>query len=267
MRLLVTNDDGVDAPSLHVLARALEQAGHDLVIAAPDHDYSGAGASIGRGMPDAPIEVGTRDIEGVGAGAHAVAGPPALCVMLSRLGGFGPPPDMVVAGINPGSNTGRATLHSGTVGAALTGANFGIPGVAVSLANYDELGLAEVSHYETAAQFGVRAVDWVIARGDRTVLNVNVPNLEIDDVRGVRPARLAPFGTARAAIVGGQTSEIHIEYQPTDVELGADTDTALVRSGYVAVTALIGIRRDPDGDVEAAAGAMDALRTEQAASR
>lgn len=263
MRLLVTNDDGVDAPSMHVLARALEAAGHDLIIAAPDHDYSGAGASIGRGMPDAPIEVGTRDIAGVQADAHAVAGPPALCVMLSRLGGFGPPPEMVVSGINPGSNTGRATLHSGTVGAALTGANFGIPGVAVSLANYDENGLAEVSHWDTAAHFAVAAVEWVISRGDRTVLNVNVPNLLVSEVLGVRAARLAPFGTARAAIVPGQTSEIHLEFQPTDVELGTDTDTALVSAGYVAVTPIIGIRRDPDGDVESAVAAMGAAAADR----
>ena len=260
MRLLVTNDDGVDAPSMHVLARALEEAGHDLVIAAPDHDYSGAGASIGRGVPEAPIEVGTRDIQGVTADAHAVAGPPALCVMLARLGGFGAVPDMVVSGINPGSNTGRATLHSGTVGAALTGANFGIPGVAVSLANYDENGEASVSYYDTAALYAVAAVGWVIAHPDRPVLNLNVPNLPPAEVRGVRAARLAPFGTARAAIVGAQTSEIRIEYQPTDVELGADTDTALVGAGYVAVTPLLGIRRDPDGDVDAAVAAIEVAR-------
>ena len=264
MRLLVTNDDGVDAPSMHVLARALEDAGHELVIAAPDHDYSGAGASIGRGMPDAPIEVGTRDIDGVTADVHVVAGPPALCVMLARLGGFGPVPEMVVSGINPGSNTGRATLHSGTVGAALTGANFGIPGVAVSLANYDENGEAAVSHYETAAHYAVAAVAWVIARADRPVLNLNVPNLPRTDVRGVRAARLAPFGTARAAIVGARTSEIRIEYQPTDVELGADTDTALIGAGYVAVTPLLGIRRDPDGDVDAAVDAIGAVSADSA---
>lgn len=257
MRLLVTNDDGVDAPSLHVLARALEAAGHELVVVAPDHDYSGSGASVGRGTPDAPIEVGTRQIDGLDAEAHAVAGPPALCVMLARLGGFGPAPDMVVSGINPGSNTGRATLFSGTVGATLTGMNFGVPGVAVSIDNYEGQSRAAVTRWETAAHYAVVATEWIIETGARqTVLNLNVPNLAISDVRGVRSARLAPFGTARAAIVGEGTSEIRIEYQPHQLELEADTDTALVNAGYVAVSPLLGIRVDPDCDVDAVVEAM-----------
>src|SRR5437868_128727 len=134
MRILLTNDDGIDGPRLHVLAHALRSLPVDLVVAAPTEDLSGAGAAIGplhlRGglelepatLPDLP------DVP-----AYRVDGPPALAVMLARLGVVGDPPDLVVSGINPGNNCGRSTLHSGTVGAALTALNFGGAGIAISL--------------------------------------------------------------------------------------------------------------------------------------
>jgi 5'-nucleotidase len=113
MRILVTNDDGIDSVGLHVLARAMRPFG-EVVIAAPDQEYSGAGAAIGALHIIQP-EVHKRQVEGIDT-AWAISGPPALCVFFARLGVFGDPFDLVVSGINPGANVGRSVYHSGTVG-------------------------------------------------------------------------------------------------------------------------------------------------------
>ena len=244
MRLLVTNDDGIQAPGIAALARAMVDAGHDVVVAAPLDDRSGSGAAIGAVHVDETIDVQTFDLPGLD-GVHCVGvqGPPALAVMAARLGGFGDPPQLVVSGINPGPNTGRATLHSGTVGAALTGANFGVSGVAVSI------GVGEPYHWETAASLAVSAVEWLADAEPKTVLNLNVPNVPADQLLGVRWARLAPFGTVRAAIVESDEGGLQMELAEHGDELPPDTDTALVMAGYAAVTSIVGIRAAPEVDV------------------
>ncbi len=244
--MLVTNDDGIRAAGLHALARAMAGAGLEVVVAAPLGDMSGSGAAIGRLHVDEHIEVEQVELPGLpGVAAYGVDGPPALCVMAARLGGFGDPPELVVSGINPGNNTGRSTLHSGTVGAALTAANFGVSGVAVSIDD------GEAHHWDTAGAVAVAAVDWVRAAEDRTVLNVNVPNRPLAEVRGVRWARLAPFGTVRAAIAEATDGRLQMELRATGVELPSDTDTALVGAGFVAVTSITGIRSTEPTDVAA----------------
>ena len=247
MRVLVTNDDGVQAPGIHALAIAMDGLGLDVVVAAPRRDMSGSSAAIGSMHIDEHIDVEPFEIPGLAhVPAYGVEGPPALAVMAARLGGFGEPPEMVVSGINPGPNTGRATLHSGTVGAALTGANFGVPGLAVSVGVGDEI------HFDTAAAVAAAAVGWLAEAPGRTVLNINVPNLPLDEVRGVRWAKLAPFGTVRAAVVESGEGRLQMELRETGVELPPDTDTALVLAGFVAVTAIVGIRAAEEIDVAAA---------------
>jgi 5'-nucleotidase len=242
VRLLVTNDDGIGTPGIAALASAMVELGHDVVVAAPLDDRSGAGAGIGRLHPDEHIDVESVELAGLeGVPAFGVDGTPALAVMAARLGGFGDPPDVVVSGINPGPNTGRATLHSGTVGAALTGANFGVSALAVSI------GVADAGaewHWRTAGVLAQEALRWLEEAPVKTVLNVNAPNLPLDEVRGVRWARLAPFGTVRAAIAGAEGGRLQMELRETGVELPPDTDTALVTAGYVAVTSIVGIRAD-----------------------
>ena len=124
MRILVTNDDGIDSVGLHLLARAMTKHG-DVTVVAPDSEYSGASAAFGALHLIKP-EVHKVHLEGVER-VFTVSGPPALCVFLARLGVFGEAPELVVAGINPGANVGRSVYHSGTIGAALTGRNGGIP--------------------------------------------------------------------------------------------------------------------------------------------
>ena len=238
MRVLVTNDDGVMAPGIAALARAVVRSTtHDVVVAAPHQDMTGFGAAIGSFHVDGSIDVKSVDLEGLaGTPCFSVTGPPALAVMAARLGGFGDPPDIILSGINPGPNTGRATLHSGTVGAVLTGANFGVSGIAVSI------GIGEEIHWDTAAQLAVDALEWLVDAPPKTVLNLNVPNLPMHELRGVRSARLAAFGTARAHLVESPTGALQLELREHGEKLPDDSDTALVRDGYASVTSIVGIR-------------------------
>src|SRR5438270_5150746 len=171
LRVLVTNDDGIVAPGLSALAAAVVAMGHDVVVAAPATDHSGASSAIGpMGGPDG-VEVTPVELDAIpDVPAFAVDAPPALIVIIGRLGAFGHPPDVVVSGINPGPNTGRSTLHSGTVGAALTAANMGLSGLAVSV------GAGESIHYDTAAAGAASASGWVAASPPKPVLNVNLPH-------------------------------------------------------------------------------------------
>ena len=191
MRILVTNDDGIESEGLHVLARALRGQGEVLVVA-PDSEYSGAGAAIGPIHLSEP-EVRSVDVDGIDT-AWSVSGPPALCVMFARLGLFGDV-DLVVSGINPGANVGRSVYHSGTVGAALTARHTNIPSLAVSqhLTGFGVEGqvwedLIVGQKWHVAAEVASTIVEGLLRDdvGDSPVVNVNVPNLELDQIRGWR---------------------------------------------------------------------------------
>ena len=236
MRILATNDDGIEAEGLHVLARRIVAAGHDLVIAAPASDASGSGAAIGLFHADSRIDVRRVGVPDCDAPAWAVTGPPGLCTVAARLGAFGPPPEIVVSGINAGLNTGRAILHSGTVGAALTAQNFGAKGLAVSVA------ASSPWRWDTAAEIAIEVLDVLADAPPRSVLNLNVPALPRDEVKGLRWARLAAFGAVRAAIVPAEADgQLQIELRAVDEQLPPDTDTALAEAGFATITTIVGI--------------------------
>jgi 5'-nucleotidase len=177
MKVLVTNDDGIDAPGLHALAQALFADGRDVVVVAPARDMSGSGAAIGQVHLDQSIDARRVELPGLrGVPAYALDGAPGLCVLAARLGGFGDPPDVVMSGINPGCNTGRAVLHSGTVGAALTAANFGVRGLAVSIdvvsTRIQEQGAVRVADGEAASMDVVDTAEGA-SDGDRTAPDAN----------------------------------------------------------------------------------------------
>lgn len=241
-RVLVTNDDGVHAPGILALAAALAEDGHDVVVAAPLDDRSGSGAALGPGHATG-VRTERLELPGLpGVPVHGLDGPPGMCVMAAHLGAFGDRPDIVASGINLGGNTGRSILFSGTVGAALAAVNFGIRGVAVSQA------LADPWHIGTGAAFGAAAVRWALGQPGGSVLNVNVPNLEVADVRGIRSGRLAPFGVVRTVLEGEVDGHLQLVLRETEDELDPDTDTMLVNAGYVSVNALVGPRAVDAGD-------------------
>jgi 5'-nucleotidase len=243
MRILVTNDDGVHASGILALAAALAEAGHEVIVAAPLSDMSGSGAALGPGHASG-VRIERLVLDGLDdVPIYGIDGPPGLAVMAGHLGAFGERPELIASGINLGGNTGRSILFSGTVGAALAAANFGLKGVAVSQS------LGDPWHLDTGARFGVAAVAWAASAPNGTVLNVNVPNRTVEEVRGVRTGRLAPFGVVRTVLEGEVDGRLQLTLRETDEELAADTDTMLVNAGYVSVNALVGPRLADHGDV------------------
>jgi 5'/3'-nucleotidase len=241
VRVLVTNDDGVESAGIVALARALHDAGHDVFVVAPASDLSGAGASIGplhRSDPIPVVEHHWDEIPDVPV--LAIERPPATAVYLACLGAFGARPDIVASGINPGANTGHLILHSGTVGAALTAAGLGVPALAVSM-KWSETGY----FWETAAAIAVPALAWAAEGGGARVLNLNVPNVALGEVRGVREARLAPYGEFWVASSDIRSGDLRIEFQGPAVQPDEETDSALVVAGYATVTPLLGIVAAP----------------------
>lgn len=249
MRVLVTNDDGVEAPGLLALTEAVAAAGHDVLVVAPSGERSGSGAAIGRLHRAGPIactEVEWPSLPGIPV--YALDVPPAAAVYAGFLGTFGPAPDAVASGVNPGLNYGHLVLHSGTVGAALTAAALGIPGVAVSIA------WAEHPRWATAGALVPAALEWAAAQsGPPRAVNLNVPDVDLANVRGIRAARLAPFMEQWTAV--RQPGEILLDYVGRTGEPPTGSDLALVLDGYAAVTLLRGIE---SGDAAGAAAAIEA---------
>ena len=238
MRLLVTNDDGIESEGIQVLARHLDAAGHEVLLVAPDRNFSGSGAALGDLQLDAGLPAERVAIDGL---AHletwAMAGPPALTVVAAALGAFGPAPDLVVSGINAGLNTGRSILHSGTVGAALTGQNFGLSGLAVSL---EDGGDGGDWAWDTAAILATCLLDQVADGPPRSVVNLNVPARRLADVEGIRWARLAPFGAVRAAVATHVDGQVQFEFTAGHGP-DPDTDQGTVQEGWAAITTLVGV--------------------------
>jgi 5'-nucleotidase len=271
VRILVTNDDGIDSVGLHLLARAVRSCG-DVVIVAPDGEYSGASAAFGALHRMQP-EVHRVHVDGIEE-SWAVTGPPALCVMFARLGAFGPRFDLVVAGINPGANVGRSVYHSGTVGAAITARNGGISGVAVSQAvtgfgvegqGWDEM-LAN-QQWDTAAVAGEAVVAALAADlpDDPVVVNLNVPNLPLDEVKGWRhttvgivPPRVVSSATLEPKLGHEGTYQVHMSWGDT-VVLPPDTDGGAVELGEVSLTFLDRLAAERPASAAVAGAALDRL--------
>lgn len=229
MRVLVSNDDGVDAPGIRVLAQGLRAAGHQVLVVAPDRDRSGASNSL---TLDMPIRVVQND-----ESTWRVFGTPTDCVHVAITGMLEVEPDIVVSGINNTANLGDDVIYSGTVAAAMEGRFLGLPAVAVSLVTTDHVG----RHYETAARAAVE----IIARlatdplPADTILNVNVPDLPWDQVTGFQVARLGNRHRAEACTPqqdprGRQWWWIGAAGPEQDA--GAGTDFHAVRTGHICIT-------------------------------
>jgi 5'-nucleotidase len=232
-RALVVNDDGVTAPGIRHLAEVACEAGLDIVVAAPLRESSGSSAALTASQVDGRIVVERQTIDGLdGVPVYGVDAAPGFIALIASRGAFGPPPDLVVSGINRGLNTGHAVLHSGTVGAAMTGRVNESRALAVSLDVGDEM------HWDTARVVAREAIGWVLALDAPLVLNVNVPNVAVGGLRGVRQGELARFGAVQTTIA--EIGEGFVRLGVADAEAHAEpgSDAALVAAGYASVTAL-----------------------------
>ena len=235
MHILVTNDDGVQAPGLLALAQAISKLG-EVTVLAPDRNWSASGHVK---TMDRPLRVRPTRLAD-GSAALASDGAPSDCVALALLGVVQKKIDLVVSGINPNANIGHDVTYSGTVTAAMEAVISGVPGVAVSLDARPGHGELD---YELAARLACRVVKQVMLNGlpDGVLLNVNIPCLPEAELKGFMitrqglrlyrdelDARIDPRGQPYYWI-GGEF--------PTGVD-EAGTDFGALLAGYVSVTPL-----------------------------
>ncbi len=228
MRILISNDDGVSAPGISVLATELASVA-TVEVVAPDRNRSGASNSLT--LRD-PLRI--KKLEN---GYYSVEGTPTDCVHLALTGFLEPVIDMVVSGINEGANLGDDILYSGTVAAAMEGRHLGLPAIAISVVGDTNL------HYDTAAVIARQLVMKLSVNSlpSQTILNVNVPNLPLDQIQGIQVTRLGTRHSAEPTIK---------EYDPRgrlifwvgppglEADAGPGTDFHAINAGYVSVTPL-----------------------------
>lgn len=230
MKILVTNDDGCDAPGIRALADALEDLGR-VFVAAPDKNCSGASSSL-------TLE-GSIRVREVRPRVFRVAGTPTDCVHLALTGELlsGARPDIVASGINNGENMGDDTIYSGTVAAAMEAALFDIPAFAFSMT------AKPVQHFQTGAQVARQIIQIWKSKPFQSppLLNVNIPDIPQNKLKGIRATRLGRRHAAEPAV------RIRHEGDESDYEIGPaggardaaeNTDFHAVENNCVSVTPL-----------------------------
>jgi 5'-nucleotidase len=228
MRVLVSNDDGVDAPGIRILAERLQALG-EVTVVAPDRDRSGASNSL---TLDQPVRVTRLD-----NGYFRVAGTPTDCVHLALAGMLEVEPDIVVSGINNSANLGDDVIYSGTVSAAMEGRFLGLPAIAVSLASRDHRG----EHFESAAQAVLMLTRRLLVDPlpADTILNVNVPDLPWEEIQGFEVTRLGKRHRSAPCIEQTDPRGRPIWWigpAGDAADAGPGTDFDAVARGFVSVT-------------------------------
>jgi len=231
----VTNDDGVESYGIRTLAGVAVEAGLDVVVAAPSWDSSGASASLTAVEENGRFLVENRRFDDLpDVPVYAVEAAPAFIARAGLRGAFGDPPDAVLSGINVGQNTGTSVLHSGTVGAVLTASTHGVRGLAASIA----IGGGPL-HWETAGFFARRALEWVLRAREVVALNLNVPNLPEEKVRGLERARLSSAGVVQVTVTEVGKGYVRMSQAEGDGHLEPGSDAALLAADYATVTPLL----------------------------
>lgn len=227
MRFLISNDDGVGAPGIVSLAEAMGQLGHVDVVA-PQSNCSGYSSALTLDRPIHPRVLSNNFV--------SVDGTPADCVHLAINGYLSQQPDMVISGINLGANLGDDVLYSGTVAAAIEGRFLGKPAIAVSL-----VGGREDSDYAPAAEITRRLVTYweEVPLPRRTLLNVNVPNLPLAEIKGILVTRQGHRQQSQDVLKftdprGREGFWLGVAGDFEDA--GEGTDFHAVENGYVSVT-------------------------------
>jgi 5'-nucleotidase len=233
VRILISNDDGYRARGILALREALQGLG-DLTVVAPDRNRSGASNSLTLDLP-LRVEKAEEDV-------YFIQGTPTDCVHLAISGLFPFEPDMVASGINDGSNLGDDVLYSGTVAAATEGRHLGKTAVAFSL-NTDGLRGDATRHFATGAHFARVIVERLVAAplGRATILNVNIPNLPVTEVKGIKVTRLGNRHRSEAVIRAEDPRGRPVYWigpAGRSQDAGPGTDFHAVAEGYVSVTPL-----------------------------
>jgi 5'-nucleotidase len=260
MKIVLTNDDGIDAAGLLAARQALEKIGEVLTVA-PDRNRSGVGRSISFG---APLRVEERDMAD-GVMGYACTGTPVDCVRLVALGLMDFEPDIVVSGINHGENLGDDITYSGTVAAAFEGIVIGVPGIALSLSveRSWHAGEDEELNFGPVADFAANLVEMTAGNLPKErILNVNAPNLS--EVKGARITRLG------SRFYNDELIEVEDEHgrrgydiynNPPGHHKEEGTDFAAIEEGEISVTPVHLELTDVEGVKELATWDLQSLLT------
>jgi 5'-nucleotidase len=228
MHVLISNDDGVDAPGIRVLAETLGRLGR-VTVFAPDRDRSGASNSL---TLERPIRVSK-----VEDNVFRVAGTPTDCVHLALCGLLDDDPDIVISGINNAGNLGDDVIYSGTVAAAMEGRFLGLPAIAVSLCSRDH----RPEHFQTAARATAMLMERLLVDPlpADTILNVNVPDRPWDEIEGFEVTRLGHRHRAEPSIMQRDPRGRPVYWigpPGPEQDAGAGTDFDAVRRGFISIT-------------------------------
>lgn len=240
-RILLTNDDGIDAPGLAVLERIASELARDVWVVAPEHDQSGVSHAVSLHHPIRVTERGAR--------RYGVTGTPGDCAVMATCHLMvGAPPQLLLCGVNRSANLGIETVFSGTVGGAMTGMMLGIPSIALSQAWTDR---ARV-RWDTAGALGVGVVRQLltIGWGAATCLNVNFPDLPAAEAGPLTLARQG-VGLIRGMAVEARTDPrgltyYWISFRRGPRKQGPESDIDALRAGRIVVTPLRYDRTDED---------------------
>jgi 5'-nucleotidase len=235
MRILLTNDDGINAPGLVVLEAIAAQLSDDIWICAPAEEQSGAGHSLTLSRPVRLRKHGPR--------RFSVSGTPTDAVMLGMSEAMDGKPDLILSGVNRGANLGDDVTYSGTVSAAIEGALAGIRSIALSQV-YAREGMGDTVPFAAAEAWGVRVLRPLVdmAFAPRTLVNINFPAMAADAVKGVRVARQGFHDYSRGSIVKGTDPRGYPYYwfglHGVEQTPGHESDLEAIADGYIAVTPL-----------------------------
>lgn len=233
MRILITNDDGIKAEGIITLASLLEKE-HDITVIAPDVQRSACGHSI---TIYKPLTIKEVKIEGLNSKCYSVDGTPADCVKIGINKIIEDKVDVIISGINNGLNVGTDVLYSGTVSAAIEGAIYNVPSIAVSIDREN----GKINYY-SAAMFIKEMLKKIDVKniGKDVVLNVNVPNLEYEKIKGYKVCNLGTRIYSNV-FIEKNSNEYEKTYEIKGTPIGdvvENTDVYFINLGYITITPL-----------------------------
>ena len=226
MKILVSNDDGVEAQGIKTLIRYLSKD-HEVTVVAPNENKSAASSSLTLNRPLKPIKIDTN--------IYSIDATPSDCVHLALCGFLDDEFDLVVTGINFGANLGDDVIYSGTVAGAIEGRFLGLPSVAISLASW------EGKNFDTAGKIALKVINQIHTSqlSHDTVLNINIPDVKIDDIQGFQTTRLGKRHMSEESIQDKDDPSLYwIGENGKEADNGVGTDFHAIANNYVSVTPL-----------------------------
>ena len=226
MRILISNDDGYQAEGIKKLTQALSEIA-EVVVVAPNENKSAASSSLTIGKPLKPVQIDEN--------IYSIDATPSDCVHLALCGFLQESIDLVVTGINLGANLGDDVIYSGTVAGAIEGRFLGLPSIAISLASW------KCKHFETAAIIAKRLVEKIekAPLSHNTIINVNVPDVPIEQIKGIKSTRLGNRHMSEPSIQDQNDPSLYwIGENGPEADNGEGTDFYAVNNNFVSVTPL-----------------------------